>query len=139
MNIADKIVTFINGINLKSSINKKDKEDTNKQLKFLQPLVNNDNQKQKLEKIIDILNKGRLTEDDKIQLMSMKEKTTKIILQHENEFNILENIDITNDNLNNDQIEKILDDMIDKYTYLMVIILWIMFLLKKIKKDIAYQ
>jgi len=117
MTTATRIIDFINGINIESVISKKEKEEIKQKLLFIQTLVKNDKEKQKLEKIIEIFNKGRLTDDDKKQIIKMKEKTTEIVEKYENEFNILENIDITNDNLDNDEIEKTLDNTVNSYNF----------------------
>ena len=63
--VAIHIINFINGINLKSSINKKDKEEIKQKLMFIQKYIKKESEKNKLTKIIDIFNKGRLHEDDK--------------------------------------------------------------------------
>src|ERR1700733_913513 len=110
--MTEKLVNTINSINIKLFLNKNDKSYLHDKLLLLKSKTSKE-EKKMLKPIIEVLEKVRINQDDKRQIIEDKKSLIKIINKYEEVFE--DNDNIIDENLKENDVEKLLDGKIHKY------------------------
>src|SRR3984885_1086047 len=112
--MTEKLINTINSINVKLSLNKNDKSYLHDKLLLLEDRTSKEETKL-LEPIIEVLEKVRLNKNDRKQIIEEKKSLIKIINKYEEVFEEEDNDETVDEKMNEDDVEKLLDDKIHKY------------------------
>jgi len=112
--IPSQLIDTLNDVSRRQQIPKEDKEFIKKNLIFLQDFVNED-ETEIMDPIIESLEKGRLTDNDRSVILRNKKFLIQIINTYEEEFNVESNEDKIDEEKGVDDVERELDAKVNKY------------------------